>query len=261
MTPAVVILAGRRAGDADPVAQAAGVSHKCIAPVAGEPMIVHVLRTVMTALPGSSVLISIDDPKVIDGLPEIASGIRGGRVSIVNASSNIVDSIATAVRTAALPVIVTTADNVLLSADALRRVAGYGPSIGADAVMALARRESVMAAHADGQRRFYEFSGGAFSNCNLYWLGSARALKAAEAFRGGGQFAKHPARIVAAFGIMNLLRFRFRMNSVEGLCRHIGKRFGVSLKPLILSDGRQSIDVDNARTLGVTEELLARVAA
>ena len=36
MAGSVVILAGRRAGAVDPIAQAAGVSHKCIAPVAGD---------------------------------------------------------------------------------------------------------------------------------------------------------------------------------------------------------------------------------
>ena len=261
MSPTVVILAGKRAGGADPIAQAKGVSHKCIAPVAGVPMILRVVRTVMDALPNSPVLVSIDEPGVIDALPEIAAGIAAGRIRIVQSSTNIVDSIATAARAGALPMIVTTADNVLLTAEALDRIARFGPSVGAEAVVALAARESVMAAHPDGQRRFYEFRGGAYSNCNLYWMGSASAMKAAEAFRDGGQFAKHPARIVAAFGVVNLLRFRFRTNSVEGMCRHIGRRFGVSFQPLILKDGRQSIDVDNERTLRVAEELLARDAA
>lgn len=260
-SPAVVILAGRRAGAADPIAQGAGVSHKCIAPVAGAPMILHVIRTAMNALPGARVVVSIDDAAVFGHIPEIAAGLRSGRLVVSAAQVNIVDSIVAAVGSASGPVIVTTADNVLLSAEALRRVADFGPASGADAVVALSRRESVLAAHGEGQRRFYTFRDGAFSNCNLYWLADAHALKAAEAFRGGGQFDKHPARIVAAFGIINLIRFRFRMNSVEVLFRSIGERFGLRILPLVLADGRQSIDVDNAGTLRVTEELLAREAA
>lgn len=261
MSPSVVILAGRRAGGADAIAQGAGVSHKCIAPVAGVPMILRVLRTVTAALPDARVLISIDDASVVDALPEVADGIAQGRIAIVAASANIVDSIAAAVRAAPLPMIVTTADNVLLTSDALHRIAAFGPFVGADAVVALARQESVMAAHPDGQRRFYPFRGGAYSNCNLYWLGSASAMAAAEAFREGGQFAKYPARIVAAFGVVNLLRFRLQLNGIEGMCAHIGRRFKVAFRPLILEDGRQSIDVDNERTLRVAEELLARDAA
>ena len=258
MSPTVVILAGKRAGNADPIALAAGVSHKCVAPVAGVPMIVRVVRTVTQALPDSLVLVSIDEPAVVEAIPEIADGVARGQLRLVEASANIVDSIATAVRSGPLPTIVTTADNVLLSADALNRIAGFGPAVGADAVVALAWQESVMAAHPEGQRRFYRFRGGAYSNCNLYWLGNQSAIKAAEAFRDGGQFAKHPARIVAAFGVVNLLRFRLRTSSIEGMCRHMGRRFGVSLHALILDDGRQSIDVDNERTLRVTKELLTR---
>lgn len=261
MSPPVLILAGKRAGAVDAIASAAGVSHKCIAPVAGEPMILHVVRTVARAMPGAPILVSIDQACAINGLPEIAALITSGRLRIANASDNIVDSIAAAVRTARFPIIVTTADNVLLSAETLKRLAGFGSASGVDAVVAVARREAVMAAHGEGQRRFYELRDGAYSNCNLYWLGNARALKAAEAFRGGGQFAKHPARIVAAFGLINLIRFRYRLTSLAGLFGHLGERFGVIIKPLILSDGSQSIDVDNERTLRVTEELLAREAA
>ena len=261
MTAPVLILAGKRSGDGDEIAATAGVSHKCIAPVAGEPMILHVVRTVAGAMPASHIFVSIDEARVIDGLPEIDALIREGRLSICRASTNIVDSIGTAARSAKFPLIVTTADNVLLSRDALLTFAAFGPASGAEAVVALSRRESVLAAHSEGQRRFYEMRDGAFSNCNLYWLGDASALKAAEAFRGGGQFAKRPARIVAAFGLVNLIRFRFRMNGLDELFGHLGKRFGVTIKPMILADGRQSIDVDNERTLRVTEEILAREAA
>ena len=63
-------------------------------------------------------------------------------------------------------------------------------------VVALARKEDVLSAHPQGQRRFYRFRDGAFSNCNLYGL-SRRGLALAETFREGGQFAKNPMRIGA----------------------------------------------------------------
>ena len=46
-------------------------------------------------------------------------------------------------------------------------------------VVALARKEDVLAAHPEGQRRFYKFRDGEFSNCNLYGL-SQRGLELAE---------------------------------------------------------------------------------
>ena len=38
-----LVLAGKRDGATDPLAQAAGVTHKCLVPVAGQPMLVHVI--------------------------------------------------------------------------------------------------------------------------------------------------------------------------------------------------------------------------
>lgn len=256
-TPPVLILAGKRGGIDDPLAAGARVTHKCLAPVAGEPMIVHVVRTVAMALPASPILISIDDGAVLETIGEIAALKASGRLGFVRAEPNLVDSIRTAARAARPPLILTTADNVLLSAEALRRIAAFGRVSDADAVVAMARREAVLAAHPDGQRRFYEFKGGAYSNCNLYYLGSDKALKAAGAFRSGGQFAKYPGRILAAFGLLNLLRFRARSASLETILASIGRRYGLKLVPLVMADGRLSIDVDNERTLKVTEEILA----
>lgn len=260
MTPFVALLAGRRAGAHDPLAKAAGVTHKCLAPVAGVPMLLRTLRTVAAALPASPILLSIDDERVLDGLPEADALRAAGRLRAVPAANNIADSILALAETAGTPMLVTTADNVLVTPAALRRVLAFGRVSAADAVMCMARRESVLAAHPDGQRKFYRFRDGEFSNCNLYWLGTANALRVAEAFREGGQFAKHPARLVRAFGPLNLLAFRAGTRTLNATCRAIGRRFGVELAPLVMADGRLSIDVDNERTLRVTEEILAREA-
>ena len=65
---------------------------------------------------------------------------------------------------------------------------------GADVALAMSTRAAVMAAHPDGQRRFYQFADDQYSNCNLYGFSGARAFAAAESFRSGGQFAKKPPR-------------------------------------------------------------------
>ena len=45
MSGSILILAGRRAGAIDPLAAAYGVADKCLVPVAGRPMIAHVLES------------------------------------------------------------------------------------------------------------------------------------------------------------------------------------------------------------------------
>jgi hypothetical protein len=154
------------------------------------------------------------------------------------------------------PVLITTADNVLLDVASIAAVDDEARAGRTDVAVAFTRRASVLAAHPDGQRRFYRFSDDAFSNCNAYWIGSPRALAVTEVFRQGGQFAKHPLRIVRAFGIVNLVRFRYGIGTLDAAFRRFSRRFGIVIKPVILMNGAVAIDVDNARTHGIAEQLL-----
>ena len=119
----------------------------------------------------------------------------------------------------------------------------------------------MLAAHPEGQRKFYRFKGGEYSNCNMYWLGNARALATAEVFRTGGQFAKYPKRILGAFGWFNLLLFRLGLLSLDGAFARFSRRFRLDIRPVVIADGKVAIDVDNPRTKTVAEEILARQPA
>jgi GTP:adenosylcobinamide-phosphate guanylyltransferase len=250
-----VVMAGRREGHIDPLAAAAGLTDKCVVPVAGRPMIAHVLAALDQSPEIGRIVVSLNDPAVLDEVEEVQDLRSRGRLVIAAARTNIVESLYAALEGAAFPVLVTTADNTLLSTASVREfVAG---STGADVAVAFARRHAVIAAHPDGQRRFYRFSDDGYSNCNSYWLGNARALAAAEAFRSGGQFAKHPMRIVNAFGLINLIRFRYGIGTLAAAFERFSRRFRLNIRPVILSDGAAAIDVDNPRTLAVTEAIFA----
>lgn len=250
-----LILAGKRDGAIDALAAAAGVTHKCLVPIAGRPLIAHVLEALGDAPQVSEIIVSVDAASTIAHLPEVQRLAAEGRLRIVEARRNLVDSIVDALRNASFPAVVTTADNVLLTPQAIADVARLPHD--ADARVAMVRRDDVLAAHPEGQRRFYRFRGHEYSNCNLYWIGNRRAIEAAEIFRGGGQFAKHPARIVAAFGLFNLLRFRLGWDSIGTAFARISRRFGLTLQPSLMSDGALAIDVDNERTHRVAATLLA----
>jgi len=250
-----VVMAGRRDGTVDPLAAAAGLTDKCLVAVAGRPMIAHVLDTLAASPAIGRVIVSINDPALLDGVPEAASLLAAGKLVAVRARANLVDSLLAAVDGAPYPVLITTADNVLLTPAAVAEIVAGAAA--ADVAVAFTRRAAVLAAHPDGQRRFYRFRDDSYSNCNAYWIGSANALEAAEVFRSGGQFAKHPLRIAHALGFLNLIRFRYGLGTLDGAFARFGRRFRLTIRPVILSDGRVAIDVDNPRTLGVAEALLA----
>ena len=251
-----LILAGRRQGVArDPVAESAGVTHKCLAPVAGQPMIAHVIAALAAMPEVRRIGISIDaDDMVARSLLTLLPSARD-RLRLLAARENLVDSVAHAAERLTTPLFITTADNVLITPAVVRELV-IGAR-GADAAVAFASKDAVLAAHPSGQRRFYRFRDGEFSNCNSYYLANRSALRAAEAFRGGGQFVKHPARIVAAFGLLNLVRFRLGLRALQPAVAGLSSRFGVALNAVVVSDGAVAIDVDNLRSLAVAESVLA----
>jgi GTP:adenosylcobinamide-phosphate guanylyltransferase len=252
-----VVLAAQREGRLDPLAAEANVTHKCLVPIGGRPLLAHVLAALAGAGGIERIRISVE-AGAEDRLREVA-GELGMPVEFVAAAPTITDSLYAAVDGLDGPFIVTTADNVLLTPGAVRRIADRLLA-GDDGVAALSRKEDVLSAHPQGQRRFYKFTDGSYSNCNLYGM-TRRGLALAETYRSGGQFAKNPRRIAQAVGLINLVLLRYGLISLERAFDRLGRRFGVAASPVVLEDGAHAIDVDNARTYSIAAELLERRAA
>ena len=258
-SPTLLILAGKRDGTLDPMAAEANVSHKCRVPICGKALLQWVLEAGIPAFPDTKVLISIHDPAVIADLPGIVALQASGRLMICQAQAGIVESVeytAAQAGDAAWPLVITTADNVLVTPELMRDVHAQAVAGEGDAVIVLSTREAIQAAHPEGQRRFYQFSDAAISNCNLFWLRNAQALRAAEAFRQGGQFIKTKGRIAKAFGIVNLIRFRLGWWKLDTAFRAISRALKTRVVPYMVTDGAYAIDVDNPRTYAIAEILL-----
>jgi len=259
MSGSILILAGRRPGAVDALAEAHGVADKCLVRVAGRPMIAHVLESAADS-DAERVLVSTHHAALLDDLNDPVVDLLGDRLIVVPAADNLADSVLAAAGLARFPLLITTADNCLLTADTIAEIGVEATRLDIEAGVALARREDVLAVHPEGQRRFYEFSDVAVSNCNAYWIGHPNALRAAEAFRGGGQFVKKPLRVMRVFGLVNLLRFRFGLGPIHHIFGRLSRRLDVEIAPLLVSNGATAIDVDNERSLRVTEALMKRRA-
>ena len=254
-----VILAGQRPGRVDPLAESAGVVNKNLVPIQGAPLVRHVVEA-LAATPGLSRLRIVVEPATA---PLIDAALpHGGKLLIdyVPAANNLADSVYAAVEGVGdMPILVTTGDNVLLTPGAVTEVLAALEN-GADVSLAMATQASVLAAHPEGQRRFYKFWDDAYSNCNLYAFAGPAATSAAESFRSGGQFAKKPMRMIMALGPINLALMLMGRLSLHGALMRLGRRFRLKVEPVVLADGAHAIDVDNERTFGVAQSLLAKRA-
>jgi len=256
----VLVLAGQRPGAIDPLAKEHGVSHKCLVPVFDQPLIGWVLRTIVSASPDSKIFVSIENPAVLESEPTVRRLREGRKLEIVRAKPNLVDSIYAAAEVAETPLMITTADNVLLTEEAIHSLAGAAQRDEVDALLVMARKEDIQAAHKGGKNRYYEFRDGGFSNCNLFWLNNRRALGAAEPFREGGQFLKVAGRILKTFGLINAILFKLKLLNLTQAFGRLSGRVGVTVFPLVLADGRLAIDVDDAKSKQMVEEILQRTS-
>jgi GTP:adenosylcobinamide-phosphate guanylyltransferase len=253
----VIVLAGQRFGVVNPLAERAGVSHKCLVPICGKPLLAHVLDTLAEAPAIAEVRVSLEATGHADVAPLVAQyAQRGLPVRLVASSPNLADSVLGAAEGTTGPILVTTADNVLLTPAGVAQVRAAMER--ADAVFALARKASVMAAHPDGQRNYYQFRDDGYANCNIYGLSGPQALKSVEVFRGGGQFMKSVKRMIDAFGLFNILMMRLGLISRETAARRLGRKLGLKVEATVFEDGALAIDVDNERTYRVCEELLSK---
>lgn len=243
-----IILAAQRPGIVNALARDAGVSHKCLVPICGAPLIAHVVDALRNAKGIARIRVSVE--------PELHAllGARFPGIELVASHTSLTDSVLAAAEGIDGPMLITTADNVLLTTDAIARLRAALGS--ADVVAGMSAQASVQAISPQAQRRFYMFRDGGYSNCNLYGVAGPYAFAAAEIFREGGQFAKNPRRLVTAFGLLNIVLLFARRLTLAGAMKRISRRFGLTFHALVLEDGALAVDVDNPRTYAIAATVL-----
>ncbi|MCJ2188329.1 NTP transferase domain-containing protein [Novosphingobium beihaiensis] len=250
----LVVLAGQSKGARDPLAERFGQSHRSLIPLAGQPMIAHVLRTASLHPLVESLAICIER-EAFGPVWDVLTRLPGrGTVALVEARAHLADSVRDAVQGWDGPVLVTTADHALLSAEAIDAVAAA--MAGADAVIALSPRHCVEAAHRSAPHRFLSLQDGDYAPCDIYGLSGPGAIGAVEVFRGNGVLDRSGARIRRAAGIVGLLLMRCRMLTLAKAITFASRRLGLRLGAVILEDGAQAIDVDDDHSYAAVRDLL-----
>lgn len=256
---AALVLAASRRGRDDPVARLQQKSHKCLVEVDGMTMIERVVRALRDSGCIRRLLISVENEAVLRGVPACRQWLEDGSVEVVPSADNMAESV---LRLAGdidhlLPLMVTTADNALHTPAVIRDFATAFAAGDGDVAAAVTPEATVLAEYPDGGFGFFRFRDGGYSFCNLYGIRSAKALDAARIFRSGGQFRKRPWRILTVFGALNLVLYRLRLITLRGCFRRISRKLGLDIEAIVLPYAFGPIDVDDARTLEISERALA----
>ncbi len=257
MTYTALVLAAQRPGIIDPLAEKGGVSHKCLIDMDGTPMIERVLDSLLGSDHIGQILISIDDPDALSTVSAVQKCVSSGKINVTPSAENLYRSVKDALsNNVEFPVAICTADNALQTAEMIDYFCEHFDKEDAEVGVSVTPAELIWSKYPEGQRRPYVLRDGKFSNCNLYALRSINSLEAAKAFEGGGQFGKSAKRILQAFGLVNLLLYKYGNLSLDDVFRRVSKRLGLKIRPVIMPFAEAPIDVDNERTERIALQVL-----
>jgi len=251
-----LVLAGQRPG-VDRLAAHFGREAKALIPVGGEPMLGRVLRALAASPEITRIIVLAQDAPALLADPAMAWTADDARITPRVSGPTISGSVLAAVEDSAigLPLLVTTADNVMLTPATITEfVAGAGAG---DVSVAMVERERLEAAVGPNKRTWLAFKGGAYTGANLFALTGPGALNALRFWETVEADRKSVLRLAAHFGPVMMVRLLLRRLTVEGALAAAGAKIGARAAPVLLADGRMGVDVDKPEDHVLAERLLA----
>jgi GTP:adenosylcobinamide-phosphate guanylyltransferase len=244
------LLAGSRPGG-DPLAQSMMLGHKALIPVAGEPMVLRPLGALLASPEVARIIVLTQTPEDLRGVVPV-----NGRVSIRGSSHTIAQTISEqlADRAARFPVLVTTADHALLDPAMISEFVVKAK--GADLAIAVVESGPLLARFPQTKRTWIGFRGGRYSGANLFAFGSARALPAVRSWRASEQDRKKGWRLLWALGPTLLLGAILKLRTIHETAAAIGRRLGIEIRIIEMSDPLAAIDVDKPEDHALVETIL-----
>jgi len=252
-----LILAGSR-GPADPMAQAAGVSHKALAPVGGVPMLLRVAEALRESGRFQRLYVCIEDASVIFKVPGLEAMHRNRLLETIAAADSPAASVAAALKRIDLaqPLLVTTGDHPLLTPAILERFLDLAPK-DCDLAVALAPADVVSAAYPGAIRTFYKLGGKRYSGCNLFLARSGKVAAIAAYWRKLEAFRKQPLKLIWSVGPLAFLKTVLGLMTTEDAFAHLSRKAGGVIKHVELPIAEAAIDVDKPADLELAERILA----
>lgn len=250
-----ILLAGDRPGG-DPMARQLGQAHKALVDVAGRPMLAHVLATLLAHPRIGDVHVLAQDPQHLLAHPALAHHAADPRVKPAISDAGIAHSLAATLRGAALdwPVLVTTADHVLLDAamiDWFIDHAGAG-----DVAVGMVNRQVVQAEGFNTARTWLKFRDVDVTGANLFALKSPAVFAALEYWKRLESHRKQPWRMAWQFGPVLLAQVLLRRLTLDQAVAAVGRKLGIAARAVQIPHARAGVDVDKLADHELVTQLL-----
>lgn len=253
-----LVLAGSR-GASDPVALSEGKSHKCLVDIAGVPMVVRVLETLLASPSVGDIVISIEAPELLTELSAVSATVAAGKVRVLTSGATPSRSVLAATEALAspTPLLVTTADNPLVTVQMIEHFLAEAQATGADVVAALAAKSVIESAFPGAERTYLRFRDGRFSGCNLFALTRPAGLQAVRFWARAESHRKKPWRMIASFGVVSLVLFLLGRLTLSAAMRRASAVIKVRATVVQMPFPTAPVDVDKVSDLALVREIVA----
>ncbi len=251
-----VVLAGVRPGG-DALANAHGVPRKALIRVGGVPMIVRVLEALRQSESVDRIAIcGADRELLVEG--GIEADLLDGVTWLEAAAQPSASVVAALDRLGTdAPVLVTTGDHPLLTADIVDTFCAAAIAAGGDVAAAAVEAATVRVAYPDALRTFYPLRDGGYTGCNLFAFLGGGGRRVAEMWLQVERHRKKPWRVVALLGPLVLLRFALRRLTLDAAVDVLSRRLGARARVIRLGIADAGIDVDKPADVELVERILA----
>jgi GTP:adenosylcobinamide-phosphate guanylyltransferase len=258
---AVVLAADREAEN--PVAKAAGVRCKSLAPINGTPMIFRVLEALSSSGRVKDRLICGPPTTIMEQEPMLSEYIAAGKVDWMEnqatpslSALHVMQSVPEET-----PVLLTTSDHALLSPHVVDYFCGEAQRSGCDVVVALARHETVTAAYPETNRTAYRFKDGSYCSCNLFAFLTPQSRTVPSFWRRVEQHRKNPLRVINALGWITVIRYLIGSLTLAEALDRISHRLGFRAGIVVMPFPEAAIDVDSVSDWHFVEQIAAQTSA
>lgn len=251
-----LILAASR-GPEDPVARSENTSHKCLVDVAGAPMLVRVLDALEASPSVGRMAVSIEDAGVLDALPTVTRAVASGSLVLLASADSPSRSVLDAVeRLGDYPLLITTADNPLLTPELVEHFCQAARRTPADILAGVTSEAIAKRDYPETERTFLRFRDGRYSGCNLFALANANGLRAVHFWDQAGRHRKRPWRLVATFGLWSLVLILLGRLTLAEAVERAGGVMDVRAATVEMPFPTAPIDVDKPADLALVRRIL-----
>lgn len=248
----LIILAGDR-GAGDPLAGALGVARKALLPIADQPMVCHVLRAALNAANVDHIYVVANDVASIKaGLPEQPNE----KTHFVEGASTPVMTVQEVLQDMALPAVLITADNPLLTGPALDAFIQQSRDTDGDMTVAFAAKSDVLREFPDASRTFIKLGVEGYTGCNMFYFNRDTVFNVLGFWRQVERERKKAIKLIAAFGVWNLMKVLLGFTDITRAMQDASRVLKADVRAIIVSDPALSMDVDKPAHIPQVEAVL-----